>query len=198
MRILAVTGLFLLAVLTLTNTWALQSGSVTPGTAVVTVATTDQALLGLEVGTNSANAAGTAYMSGGELRLDFTKGYLSNGGYGFMYSQGTAVNSAYRDVAKYLGLFHVVNRSDETLRICVYVPLDSPAAEDLDGVYLRGSDGMPVQGYPVAGARGQKVDCMPVAGGGLVYVDFWWRMRPASNAQTGVYPFNVRVEAIRP
>ena len=74
MRYVVLAALMLLAMLTMTNTWAIQTDSVTQGGTSVVVTTTDTAMLTLEPGSAlKSNAAGTAYLQDGKLMLDFSR-----------------------------------------------------------------------------------------------------------------------------
>lgn len=188
LRYLAVVGLLFLALFSLTDTWAIQTGSVS-NSPVVTVTTTGPTLIQLEAGSGGGNAAGTAYMVGNELRLDFTKGDLTSG-YGFKGSQV----AGHPNVIKYKGLFNAKNNSDESLCVSVYVP-DADAG-DLGGIYIRSLNDTTTDGTRVASSGGAYQNCVSVAAGAKVQVDFWWSMR-GSATPTGSYNFNVRVEGKR-
>lgn len=196
MRSLAVGALCFLALLSLSSTWALQGGSISQGPAV-SVTTTGNALLALEPGSTTAggNAAGVAYLtSSGDLRLDFTRGYLLNEQYGFQATQPAGYNSTFT----YRGLFHILNNSNENLKTCVYVPDAVPGANDISGIFVRAWSDTTGPGTQVAGSAGQKMACSTtwLAPGARQYVDVAWSMRGAST-NLGTYQFNIRVEGQR-
>jgi hypothetical protein len=199
-RYVVLAALMLLAMLTMTNTWAIQTDSVTQGGTSVVVTTTDTAMLALEPGsTLKSNAAGTAYLQDGKLMLDFSRhsGYPSTS-YGFNSSQvATSL-----DTVKYKGLFYITNNSDESLCLRVYVP--EANADDISAIYIRDWNDTTTNGTQVATGKGAELlpaatNCKRVAGGVAtkVQVDFWLTLRSSAAASPGSYNFNVRVEGKR-
>lgn len=200
MRYVVLAALMLLAMLTMTNTWAIQTDSVTQGGTSVVVTTTDTAMLTLEPGsTLKSNAAGTAYLQNGKLMLDFSRNSSSpSTSYGFNASQvATSL-----DTVTYKGLFYITNNSDESLCLRVYVPEGN--ADDISAIYVRDWNDTTTPGTQVATSKGAELlpaatNCKRVAGGvaAKVYVDFYLTMRSSAAASPGSYNFNVRVEGKR-
>ena len=185
MRYLLVFSLMLAAMLTLTQTMALQSAAVS-SRQTIPVTTTSAALLALAPGLGPGNSGGSAFLVGDTLLLDLRKG---NGATNWGFLQNTL---PYTDQYRFKNLFTVTNQSGSSQCVTVWV---SGIAPDIAGVYLRPS-GTPVSdaGTQVAGAGGSYLGCLLVGVGAAVEVDFWFAIGPTAAA----YSFDVRVEATRP
>lgn len=188
LRYLVVLALALAAMLTLTQTNALQSAAVTNRQST-TVTNTSAALLALAPAPTSGagNSAGIAYLSGGNLLLDFRKGFPGSNR-GFVQAGGTAYTDQYR----FKNLFTITNQSASNQ--CVTVTA-SGGAPDLAGIYLRAA-GTPVgnAGTQVAQSGGIYLSCYTLSPGSAVEVDFWFAI---SSAAAGTFAFDVQVGASR-
>lgn len=135
-----------------------------------TVASTDQGAIGLLAGTGDGNAASTAYLSGGRLHLDFSRGYLGGGGFGF------APGDRYR----FRGLFHVVNRGAEARYIYVYVP--GGGLVGLGAIYGRQATD-PEVATMLAGSGGACLGALPLPAAATLLVDVHWEIDPGAVSQ---------------
>lgn len=188
MRVLVGAALLVLAILSLTSAWAIQSAVVTSAQ-VLTVVSTSDALLSLTPGADLGNAAGTARyrdpVAQDSLVLDFRRGWDS-GQYGL-----TGSISPYPNRFRYRGLFTVTNRSASTQCVSVFVP--NGGAPDLSGIRVR-TPGDTGSGAQVAGAGGAFPTCQALGPSQSFEVDFWWEVVSATPFSGS---FNVRVEGVR-
>lgn len=122
--LLPVTAFSVAALLALTRVWAYRAASVSAPTGFV-VAGTDQAVIALLPGSGDGNAAGTAFIASRRLQLDFSRGYLGGGGFGF----------ADGDRYRFRGLFRVINAAAASRDVYIYVP--GGGVDGLAGIYGR-------------------------------------------------------------
>lgn len=173
MRTLIALAFVLAALLSLTNTWALQNTSVSSGMRVDVVGT-DRALLSLSPGVTPAgngNAAGTAYLDAGTLKFNFGSTAAS----GFRQTP-TGLTAAQKNVYEFRGLFTVTNTSSTSKCVYVYV-LPQPGPGDLTSITLNGSQ---VAGGGGAGGPTGTYPCVTITSGQAAAVDMRWTIGTAS------------------
>lgn len=190
MRWAIVLALMLVALLSLTDTWALQ-GATMSSQQTIQVVSTDQALLTLAPGTGAGNAAGVAKLDSGNLVLELWRGAVTGERYGFGRNVVT-----HRDEFRFPGVFNVTNRSQQTQ--CISARVVGPgAAPDLKAIYARLVNGSR-PGIEIAGSGGiaadPNVSCFVLGAGQTMEVDFWWEI---VSTQEGSSSFYVRVEGNR-
>lgn len=191
MRLGVVLALLLAAVLSVTSTMAIETGSVT-NKQTITVTSTNSALLALAPATGGGNTALTAYTQGGSLILDFTRGRNQLSGYAFPANTQGATR---KPIIKYRGLFTVTNQSQSPQCVAVYVPTGSPAPADLNGIYLR--TGAETNGLATGGAGGAPTSsCRTLNPTQTFLVDVEWAIS-TTDLNVGSFSFNVRVEGQR-